>query len=252
MVLFISVVAAAQQWGAVPKSNVYKPFTYQRVTKMSDTNQDNTEQSASDTETNTYDFLYELANVDAQVGVMTQTQLAEQLGFSEGVVRAAVRAVSAAIPIGQLKEEGKGKLTARGIKVASAFINRGDTTAEAWVHGLMQAMKSPKHKALTGVVEADTAADIDLGFLGDRAKQVEAQSNALALRGDSELAMLMAKNAELEQRMNDLSLKEVQAAEDAAYQAELDKLTAAMRGKVRAQQAFLKSLEGEGLTPDIG
>jgi hypothetical protein len=51
--------------------------------------------------------------------------------------------------------------------------------------------------------------------------------------------------------MNDLSSKEVQAAEDAAYQAELDKLTAALRGKMRAKRAFLESLEKQGLTPEI-
>jgi hypothetical protein len=199
-----------------------------------------------------YAFLHELMNLDAEDGILSQTELGNLLGFSEGVVRGAIKAVSKSIPLEQLKEDGRGKLTERGVKLATMFIQRGDsTTAEAWMHGLMEAMKSPEHKALTGEIEAASAADIDLGFLGDRAAKIEADSNALALRGDTALAELMAKNAELDQRMNDLSSKEVQAAEDAAYQAELDKLTAALRGKMRAKRAFLESLEKQGLTPEI-
>jgi NADH dehydrogenase/NADH:ubiquinone oxidoreductase subunit G len=249
--IFFTTIAAAQAMGAIPKTLVHKPFNL--FTTNGVTSQMNDEPTTDGQTTDTpvsespYEFLNDLAQLDHTTGVMSQTDLAKQLGnLSEGVPRGAVKALAKTIPLDRLKADGR--LTAQGVELVTRYIQRGDTTAEAWIHGLMQAMKSPEHRALTGVVPTESAADIDLGFLGDRKAQIEANSNALALRGDSELASLMAKSQELSQHFGSINAAEIQAAEDAAYQAELDKLTAAMRGKIKAQQAFLASLENQGPT----
>lgn len=251
MALFTTTIAAARYLGAMPNTLVYKPFslsTFHGVTvTMSNEPIEDGQTTDTPVSESPYEFLNDLAQLDYTTGVTTQTGLAEQFNLSEGVVRGAVKGLSKAIPLDRLKADNR--LTAQGVELVTRYIQRGDTTAEAWVHGLMQAMKSPEHRALTGVLPTESAADIDLGFLGDRKAQIEANSNALALRGDSELASLMAKSQELSQHFGSINAAEIQAAEDAAYQAELDKLTAAMRGKIKAQQAFLASLENQGPTP---
>lgn len=252
--IFLTTIAAAQAMGAIPKTLVHKPFNLFKTNGVTVTMNDEPTTDGQTTDTpvseSPYGFLSDLAKLDHTTGIMSQTDLAKQLGnLSEGVPRGAVKALSKIIPLDRLKADNR--LTAQGVALVTACVQRGDTTLESWVHGLMQAMKSPEHRALTGVLPTESAADIDLGFLGDRKAQIEANSNALALRGDSELAMLMAKSQELDQRMNSLNSAEIQAAEDAAYQAELDKLTAGLRGKMRAQQAFLASLENQGPTPNF-
>lgn len=253
MAIFTTTIAAARYLGAMPNPLVYKPFSLSTFHGVTATMNDETIADVQATDTpvseSPYGFLSDLAQLDHTTGVTTQTGLAEQFNLTEGVVRGAVKGLSKAIPLDRLKADNR--LTAQGVELVTRYIQRGDTTAEAWVHGLMQAMKSPEHRALAGVLPTESAADIDLGFLGDRAAKIQADSNALALRGDSELAQLMAKNQELDQRMSGLNSAEIQAAEDEAYQAELDKLTAAFRGKMRAKQAFLASLENQGPTPNF-
>lgn len=207
--------------------------------------------NADEPQAEPYAFLYELGELDHTTGLMTQTDLGHELNRVEGVIRGAVKALSKAVPLDRLKEGGKGKLTKLGVALVTACVNRGDITLEAWVHGLMEALKTPEFKRLTGEATTETAADIDLSFLGDRANTLESDSKALALRGDTELSLLMDKSKELEQKLQEIRDKEIQAAEEEAFKAELDLLTAAFRGKMRAKKAFLDHLQNLGSTPDI-
>lgn len=253
MAIFIAAIATAHRLGAMPKPLVYKPLSegtnYLGVTKtMNDepTKQDKPQAAA---QTGPYAFLYELDKLDHSTGVLTQTELGARLDKVEGVIRGAAKAISKVVPMERLKEDGKGKLTALGVALVTACVNREDTTLEAWVHGLMEAMKSPEFKKVSG--EKTTADDIDLSFMDEQIAAKEAQSSALALSGDNQLKALARVNSQLDQQLKGLANKELDASFQEGFQTEMDRLTEFFKGKMAAKKAFLKAQAELGDTPDF-
>lgn len=216
---------------------------------MIDSNDDKVNEPQTSTSVGPYDFLSGLAELNASVGIKTQTELANELGKVEGVVRGSVKAIAKAVPIERLKEDGRGKLTELGIALVTACVNREDMTLEAWVHGLMEAMKSPEYKTLKG--EKATAEDIDLSFMDEQIAATEAQSTALALASNNQFQALAQVNAQLDQQLTQLADKELDASFQEGFQTEMNRLTKFFEGQMAAKKAFLNAKAKLGETPDF-
>lgn len=245
MAIFIAAIATAQRLGAMPKPLVHKPFNLSANFLGVTTTMNGDETKENEPQTGPYAFLYELDGLDHTEGVMTQTELGDRLGKVEGVIRGAGKAVAKAIPMERLKVEGKGKLTALGVAVITACVNREDMTLEAWVHGLMQAIKSPEFRTVKG--ETPTADDIDLGFLDQKIKDEKTQSTDLALTSQGELAALIRKSQELRSKSTEVSQQEKDRAYQAAYNRRIALLTEELKADIAAQQAFENALQNRGM-----
>lgn len=253
MAIFIAAIATAQRLGTVPNPLLHKPFSldtdFLGVTTIMNEDATGQDEPQAEAHTGPYDFLYELGKLDHTTGVMTQTELGAQLDRVEGVIRGAAKAISKAVPVERLKEEGKGKLTELGVALVTACVNREDATLEAWVHGLMEAMKSPEFRQVSG--EKSTADDIDLGFLDRKIKDEQTQSTDLALTSQGELEALIRKNKELQSKFTEVSEQEKDRVYQAAYNRRIALMTEQLKADIAAQQAFEKALREGGLTPEI-
>lgn len=253
MAIFIAAIATAQRLGAMPKSFVHKPFGFDTnflgVTTTMNDEETKAGELQAEAHTGPYAFLYELDKLDHATGVMTQTELGIQLDRVEGVIRGAAKAISKAVPVERLKEDGKGKLTELGVALVTACVNREDTTLEAWVHGLMEAMKAPEFRQVSG--EKSTADDIDLGFLDRKIRDEQTQSTDLALTSQGELAALIRKSKELQSKSTEVSQQEKDRVYQAAYNRRITLMTEQLKADIAAQQAFEKALESGALAPEI-
>lgn len=249
MPLFVAAIATAQRLGALPKPLIYKPLADGTNFLGVTCTMDETEFSAGESKPGPYDFLKTLSELNSEIGVIPQTGLADQLGVTEGVVRGVAKAIAKVVPIERLKEDGKGKLTAQGVALVTACVQRGDTTLESWVHGLMQAMKAPEFKAIKG--ESSTADDIDLGFLDQKIENRKAQSTDLALVSQGELAALIRKSKELRSKSTEVTQQEKDRAYQSAYNRRIALLTEELKADIAAQQAFEEALAEGGLAPEI-
>jgi hypothetical protein len=253
MAIYLTTIAAASYLSQFPKALVFKTsdrfYENSGVATMIDSDDDKANEPQAPTVVGPYDFLNGLAELDASAGIKTQTELANDLGKVEGVVRGAVKAIARTVPIERLKEDGRGKLTELGIALVTACVNREDMTLEAWVHGLMEAMKSPEYKTVKG--EKATAEDIDLSFMDEQIAATEAQSTALALASDNQFQALAQVNAQLDRQLAQLGDKELEASFQEGFQTEMDKLTKYFEGQMAAKKAFLEAKAKLGETPDF-
>lgn len=232
--------------GATPKPFIYKPFKFSSKLHTTPETMNDTPESVTNQPTpvselvnDPFAFLATLADYDNTTGILTQVELGTHLDRTESPIRVIVKAVEKLLPQFGMKVDGK--VTARGVEVVKAcFARPASMTHEAWIMGF-SVLLNGSHQHLSGNPEPAKGA-MDTDFLDARLGQIQANSTALALRGTTELQTLLSQLGVVESKLGDLQSAEIQQAEDLGYEQEMGRLTASVRGKLKAQQDFLASL----------